>query len=70
MRMAKRYYAIMHRPDGVAGGMVSVGGTIGHDDAETLEGYMRERIWRRGRRPTIGRIYRSDTEELVREFKL
>jgi len=68
--MGKRYYAIMHRPDGIAGGMVSVGSIIAHDDVDTLERYMRERIWRKGRRPTIGRIYRSDDETLVKEFSL
>ncbi len=68
--MEKKFYAICHKHDGVDGSWVSVGLTIVADDAETLVDYLQTKKWSNRNRPTIGRLYRSDTEELVKEFAI
>lgn len=67
---SKKYYAICHRKDPVNGSSISVGGLMGGDDLEGLSNRLSTMIWRRNNRPSIARIYLTETEELVKTIDL
>lgn len=68
--MAKRFYATLHMKDPVNGSSVAIGGIVGCDDMDQLIASLSQQVWRKNRRPSTIRVYRSDTEALVKEVSL